>query len=603
MKKFILTLDMKDNFSLRILCILIALCWLCVEMRANQSPERRVYYLDCSYSMITNKIWKKVCDNLVKAIENVDDETTELLIIPFAVDKYHHTTLDHFYQKATRDGKDELIKHINSICPSTQSMTYHSDPLKDFYNNNRVDDNKVTYMFLMTDGANEENPDMFIPELKKWQIKYGKRNVYGFYVMLDTDAHNNEVEKIIDTTDHLWKVETADVNINLIRFEDNCIFNVRNDHYVDIPKSGNTTNVRFKFSTNDPYYNISKFQQEKDFVRLYIHHPNHHESLLPEIDSLRLTIKANNKSSFDFLISNEIYVLCLNKLMKGIRPTFNKGKGIERLGKLRYYPRFLWVQEKKQVITDTLHINFNADAKANNGFAEFEIVDNEGNPIPSNELRVYLGNKELINHKFKVYCNEDEVILTFQYEPTAKSGKHQGWLKLVNHNLDQDGDMELSSTKTNNSVHWQINYEKEMNPLKRSLIFLAILICTIVIFFYVKNNFIRRKIYDKQIFLLPNMQSPIAEINGCIKCVISSSCTTGKNKLLHRLFFGPIQYVYIEPAVERIILTTNYSDELIIHQNSAYIIDEIPLISDRILHMGVKEDFKINNKSFSILIY
>ncbi len=39
---------------------------------AQVLKERRVYYLDCSYSMVTpNKIWGKVCDNLINAIENV----------------------------------------------------------------------------------------------------------------------------------------------------------------------------------------------------------------------------------------------------------------------------------------------------------------------------------------------------------------------------------------------------------------------------------------------------------------------------------------------------------------------------------------------------
>lgn len=50
--------------------------------------ERRVYYLDCSYSMKQpNGIWDEVKENLKNAIEKVTDETTELVVVPFAFDK------------------------------------------------------------------------------------------------------------------------------------------------------------------------------------------------------------------------------------------------------------------------------------------------------------------------------------------------------------------------------------------------------------------------------------------------------------------------------------------------------------------------------------
>ena len=44
---------------------------VCVTLYAEK--ERRVYYLDCSYSMISNGLWKDVRDNLFKAIDNIED--------------------------------------------------------------------------------------------------------------------------------------------------------------------------------------------------------------------------------------------------------------------------------------------------------------------------------------------------------------------------------------------------------------------------------------------------------------------------------------------------------------------------------------------------
>lgn len=69
--------------------------------------ERRVYYLDCSYSMKEpNGIWDEVKDNLKNAIEKVTDETTELVVVPFAFDKNRHASLPAFSSLATSKGKD-----------------------------------------------------------------------------------------------------------------------------------------------------------------------------------------------------------------------------------------------------------------------------------------------------------------------------------------------------------------------------------------------------------------------------------------------------------------------------------------------------------------
>ena len=93
---------------------------------AQVLKERRVYYLDCSFSMVTpNKIWDKVCDNLINAIENVEDETTELIVVPFAFDNQHHNALNAYKELATPQGKANLKNKIRSIKPNKSTMTYH----------------------------------------------------------------------------------------------------------------------------------------------------------------------------------------------------------------------------------------------------------------------------------------------------------------------------------------------------------------------------------------------------------------------------------------------------------------------------------------------
>ena len=50
---------------------------MAVQLSAQILKERRVYYLDCSYSMVQYNIWNKVRENLVSAIDNINDETIE----------------------------------------------------------------------------------------------------------------------------------------------------------------------------------------------------------------------------------------------------------------------------------------------------------------------------------------------------------------------------------------------------------------------------------------------------------------------------------------------------------------------------------------------
>ena len=103
------------HMKMKNILLLLLLFPLCSY--AQILKEKRVYYLDCSYSMVTNKIWNDVCDNLKKAIDNVNDETTELVVVPFALG--HDGGTKTFSAMATNKGKESLKKQISSIVEST----------------------------------------------------------------------------------------------------------------------------------------------------------------------------------------------------------------------------------------------------------------------------------------------------------------------------------------------------------------------------------------------------------------------------------------------------------------------------------------------------
>ena len=210
---------------------------------------------------------------------------------------------------------------ITSIVPNKTSMTYHNVPLQDFYRN-RVDPARVTYMFLMTDGQDEWKDKSVFPKLlQQWQSKFGDKNVYGFYVMLHKSAQNSNIERICKDQNHLWKVETADINVNLIRLQNEAIFNVRNDKYFDLPiygKVNGSLKVKFEDSTS-PYY-VDKTSIVNGKFRVYVKFRGN-EHALPESKEYAMAVNMIGGGKFDFLVTDIVIVKCERKPERSLKIT------------------------------------------------------------------------------------------------------------------------------------------------------------------------------------------------------------------------------------------------------------------------------------------
>lgn len=293
----------------KILLLLSALVplMLCAQMH----KERRVYYLDASYSMHKpNNIWEPVKKDLINAIKSVEDETTELVVFPFSDASHDHTPVSAM---ATTAGKQKLIDFIDGYEYHDRTcMTVHNLPMTDFFNN-RTKDDRLTYMFFMTDGENEKEVEEFNSKLKAWSDRYGNRNVYGFFVMLHESAHNPEVEKIVDSQKHLWLVNTANVNIHLTRAEGKAVFNIRSEKYVDVPVYGPIQGYNIEASIDDPHYEITKSELSEGRLRVYIQ-GKVGNGMIPEDKDIALHLKVKKSpDNFSFWVTDLVRLKCLNK--------------------------------------------------------------------------------------------------------------------------------------------------------------------------------------------------------------------------------------------------------------------------------------------------
>ena len=168
-------------------------------------------------------------------------------------------------------------------------------------------------MFFMTDGQNEEKTGQFQALLKQWGSRYGNKNVYGFYVMLNKSAYNVGIDRLVDSQPHLWKVRTADVNINMIRLQNHAIFNARNDKYFELPTWGNVKGKHFvaKFPTSSPYY-VGETKMINGKLRVYVSFKGN-VSALPYSKVYPLTVRLKEGGTFDFLVTENIPVKCESK--------------------------------------------------------------------------------------------------------------------------------------------------------------------------------------------------------------------------------------------------------------------------------------------------
>ena len=224
---------------------------------------------------------------------------------------------------------------------------------------------------------------------------------------------------------------------------------------------------------------------------------------------------------------------------------------IEKLGEVKYYDSFWPCPADTTSLTKTFIFDFNADAKAkgDKAFAEFAFVDLEGNPVPTKELRIEKDGEVLDQNSFKVTSAQPEVTLKFTYLPDAKSGTHQGMLRLVSSgSIERICSSEIIAGQQLDLFKWEINFNKSWNPLALGLfwVILIILFSFIVWFLLIRPQVVKTlKIFNVNV-IEPYFAS--IPVNGSRKVVFTSRHQ--KQGIRNRIFMGKILFE-INPAWER----------------------------------------------------
>lgn len=588
------------------LLIIILSCSIALAQSAVKR-EKRVYYLDCSASMVKpNQIWDEVKDNLKDAIDNVQDETTELMVIPFAYDKSCELNkpLEVIKDFATQRGKERIKKYIDAIpSPSGKAtMTYHNVPITDFINY-RIDPAKETYMFLMTDGEDEDKTGGFDRILSQWQDKYSKKSIYAFYVQLKGNI-DGQRKQLIDSTDKFWHINTANVNINPISISE-ATFNVRNEKALKFKHKGDLKDLKIKFTPLDDLpFDIGEIRKLTDGLNVSTSlKPGKNVYFLDEEAEYRLAVEIEGGDPFTFLLTPVIKIKCLSKrenslsissggtakpyeitLWERIKSLFGykPNTGLE-FGTVVYTPGFLWTKDQTKPVTLNIDYSFSPDAKMNKViYASFQFVDNEGKPMDGTTMTVEFKGDTLSDNILNIKSDVQQSMLSILFNPHAEAKTYQGYFRLIDHNLDRVESHEARGEEYIDLFQWTIRYEKKMNPLEKTLLWiLAIVLICLFIWFVCLRNSIYPKFQNvrKRITIKKDGQTiamiPLPDFKGCRMFVLTN--TPVKQSILERIFIGNIKYLVNPEFTNQIVLVPANRKNFIAVRARNYLVNPNPL--------------------------
>ena len=170
---------------------------------------RQTYLWDVTLSMKgyngAPNIYDKVVDVMVKDIQSVSDERTEIVVIPF-----QDRVLDVWREPATPEGKASIIKRIRAYDNKEVTNTNISAPLQHAIDKIFSTD-KIDIMKLMTDGNDNVNPARLREVLEQWCEIARQKDAYGYYILLTDAAKNGDISVVLEGICNFEEVDASEM--------------------------------------------------------------------------------------------------------------------------------------------------------------------------------------------------------------------------------------------------------------------------------------------------------------------------------------------------------------------------------------------------------
>lgn len=255
----------------------------------NVKDVRQTYLWDVTLSMQgkarnsdgtqTPNIWNQVKGAIIADIQQITDDRTEIVVIPF-----QHKALGEWRAYATPAGKDSLIEKIQtykiplfikrdgSIVPATDrggtTWTCLYEPLQ-YVVDKVLSSDKVDIIKLMTDGIPDEHQKEYEALLARWCQIAQQKDAYGFYIMLTSQAAEGKI--VLDTINpcHFDAIDVtelggANVSLLMLTAQQTIAFNVREDY-------GEELTIKFAHNgsgTLQAGYKVHVYSYENSYIQV-----------------------------------------------------------------------------------------------------------------------------------------------------------------------------------------------------------------------------------------------------------------------------------------------------------------------------------------------
>lgn len=253
----------------RLSFFILAITFCSVELfaQSNFKDIRITYLWDVTLSMKgfggAPNIYDQVRDAIIADIEQISDERTEIVVIPFQNTEYCEVWRDY----ATSKGKTNMVGKIKSYNNDQKTNTNISAPLN-YALDHIFSADKIDVMKLMTDGKDNVDPDKLYGTLYNWCRLAEEKDLYGYYVLLTDAAVDEKLEIILKEVCRFDAISGTKINEIVSLMPDNCIsVNVKDDY--NKPKTmqfaikGTTQKVPSGFKVHieaedNPYFELNE---------------------------------------------------------------------------------------------------------------------------------------------------------------------------------------------------------------------------------------------------------------------------------------------------------------------------------------------------------
>ncbi|MCQ2075464.1 MAG: VWA domain-containing protein [Bacteroidaceae bacterium] len=477
---------------------------------------------DCTQSMDSLGIWEPAKKWLKDDIERKRDNAL-ITIVPFR-DNNDGVIGPILRSKVDWDSLENKFNTLISsphsktgICRAWKSAT----PLmKPEYEN---------WFILLTDGEDGYDGSDKVKALMRSWCQYHE-GCHGYVVTLS-------------------KVAKEALETDLSNCDDFYIINVLNDEFDYIPVIGSFVKKPMSMLANSPKNFVISFSEEGEFKgHVDCNDPYYEVSLESNKisnESAKIIVKEKKRPTQNHEI--QFSIVSDQKGVTFLKPSFSIHVDTRDLANINFavnsgeeynggkddtYSSFLGYPSKAWAC---YYINLEnvLNKQAMNASASMKMsVD-----IPSesdSKVRLFLGDQE-IGNSFVLDSSNNNTVLCVKVSHEAPEDVFNINLNGVGYNIESVNGEQTNSYNAKLIVKHSVSW----NPLQiiLSILFVIFIIITFILFCW--KNIITRKIMDKQICLVPDIYNPIAEVNNCIKCVLTNNRSSGRNGFIHRIYFGP----------------------------------------------------------------